>query len=99
MQIICKKCKVFARNANYLQEMQTICKKCKLFARNAKYLQEMQRICKNKSFLTSGLKDHLGGLGGSEQSHLTVFSPYISPYISPYMSGGYMGRKLLQLLP
>jgi hypothetical protein len=45
MQIVCKKCKSFAKNANLkwhfkayqsrLQKMQIVCKKCKSFANNA----------------------------------------------------------------
>ena len=52
-----KKCKVFARNANSLQEMQILCKNCKNFIRFAKNLQRT-------NFLTSGVNAHLGGLGG-----------------------------------
>ena len=57
MQSICKKCKDLIRIAKYLQEMQSMCKKCKDFIRIAKNLQE-------QNFLTSGVKAHLGGLGG-----------------------------------
>ena len=74
---ICKKCKVFARNANYLQEMQSICKKCKEFARNAKNLQRT----------SSGVKAHLGGLGGSEQSQLTFILPLVVRWVG-------MGEKI-----
>ena len=53
-----------------------------------------------QNFLTSGVNAHLGGLGGSEQSHLTVFFPY-SPLItfSPYMSGGWVwGEKKWEII-
>ena len=48
----------------------------------------------DQNFLTSGVKLHLGGLGGSEQSHLTIILPFISPlYISPLYVRWIWGKK------
>ena len=54
--------------------------------RNSLQLQE-------QNFLTSGVKAHLGGLGGSEQSHLTTILPlyslyYILPFSCQVGTGG-----------
>ena len=67
--------------------MHSFHKKCKDFIRNAKNLQE-------QNFLTSGVKAHLGGLGGSEQSHLTTILPLV-PFIpfSPLFGRWVCGEK------
>ena len=48
--------------------MQRFHKKCKDFIRNAKNLQE-------QNFLTSGVKAHLGGLGGKWAVASKIYSP------------------------
>ena len=68
MQRFRKKCKDFIRNAKISLQLQRFRKKCKDFFKTTSKISEQK-------FLTSGVKAHLGGLGGSEQSHLTIFSP------------------------
>ena len=57
-------------------------------------MQRFRKKCKEQKFLTSGVKAHLGGLGGSEQSHLTIFSPLLhSPHICQVGMGGEKGGE------